>query len=570
MRFLAVLWAISLLTAGAPARGATTGVAYDEVSKTGVGVDPSTFTPAVFDADVQAALDQASKKKLAAASTAQIPQSIAVRLYVTPSKQREDYLFSNTAAIVDCDAKTMTMIDFGAKTYTVQSLDALTDFPAAGMPRDEPSRVEPRTKVPDDAFVTTIDTRALGIKRLEGFDAAGYETTQRDTMKLRGGATTTTNVATRYYSDVSVPELRCADEAPYSDMTRSYLWRWSATQASGYDPTTRDATKSHITTSGPRVPNRLPFLTVFTSTTTTTVNSVPTHFAANATRTMIETGHIRKVSSDDPVFLIPAGFAAAGATPQATIRASSRPPATAGVAYEQVMKSGISGELPPLTVASFDADFQAAAHPDFNVDIIHAYITPSKGRVDNSAGYYAWIVDCEARTITTLNLVKKTYSMKALGTAHAEIAGSFTAMDAALKRNVVARALGMRRLGEAAVPAYETTETDTIDVPGIPASTMVAVIDSYLSDIAMPHLSCAGEARGYWVADDPLAQFPNVGKSGDELPDRIALFRTSRLTRTLPGASGGGGGQAVKEIGHLRTISSDDPIFQPPPDFKPE
>jgi len=565
MRFLARLFIVCLVFAAVAGQAATTGIAYDLVTKTGVGTDPGSYTPAGFEADVIGALNQAAKREAAEANTARNAQTIAVRMYITPSKQRTDYPMSNTAAIVDCNAQTLTTLDFAAKTYVVRSLDALEEFPSPGFPGPE----MPKSKVSD--YSQTVDTRALGRRRMEDIEAEGYETTSRFSSPVPSGTVTSIDVTTRYYSNAALPASRCAGKGPYSDGYRSYLWRFSATVSSRVDPNYSNASNPHIKISGlTSVPGRLPLLTIVRSR-MVLPNPVPNSVSGNETAAIVEAGHIRRISSDDPIFAIPSGFTPSEPQNRAGVRAHPRTGATAGIAYDQVTKIGDSADPTILTVASFEADFQSAARPSPVLNLTHVYITSSKGRKEDIAMGYAWIVDCDARTITSLNLSKKTYSVKSLAAARAEMAGytqSFSSNGVTLKRKALTRALGPRRLGKISAPAYETTLSQTIEVTGGPATSMELVVDSYFSNLGAPHLSCSGEALGYAPEEFFLAQFPNVEMSGIALPDRLALFTTRRLTREFAGAGGGAGGQAATEIGHIRTISSDDAIFEVPPDFK--
>jgi len=239
MRLLAMILVVCLSVAAVPVRAATTGIAYDLVAKSGIGLDPFTYTPAVFEADARAALNQVSRREIVDASAARTPQSIAFRLYITPSKQRGDYPLSNTAAIVDCDAGTVTMLDFGAKTYVVLSLDALGEFPSAAFPGPE----KPKTEASD--YSLTIDTRALGSKRMEDIDAEGYESTERYSSPVSTGTATSTTVTTTYYSNTAVPTSRCA----------------RAMRSSRFDPKYDNASNPHIKITGLQsVPGRLPLL----------------------------------------------------------------------------------------------------------------------------------------------------------------------------------------------------------------------------------------------------------------------------------------------------------------------
>jgi hypothetical protein len=561
MRLIALTCMAYLFSSVMPGQGATSGVGYDVVTKSGVGVDPLNYTPAVFETDAQAALDFIAKRNADAANTAQTTQSFANRFYITPSKQRTDYPMRNSATIVDCDAESVIMLDFGTKTYTVTSLSAIDAFPTA-------NTAGPETPKTDSSVSSvTVDSRALGIKRIEGIDAAGYESTSRTSTPAPGGTFSTTVAMTMYYSNAPLPTLRCGGRAPYSDGYRSYSWRYEP-KSNRLDPKVPDESNPHVKFTGLRnVPSRLALLTV-TGVTVTLPNPAPNSPFGTESLSVVETGHIRGISSADPIFSIPPDFRPLRPSDRLVPTSSHKATVTAGIAYDQVTTNPVPAKPSMLTVATFSDDFRVAAKPDVEYDITRVYVTASKARQDSAAQGYAWIVDCEAGTLTTLSLSEKTYFTRPLEAALAEISDHAASDGTNVRRTAVTRALGTRRLGDISVPAYETITRVTIgENPALPGS-IERLDESYFSNFAAPHLSCVDKASVYAPQPDPLSQFSKLEASGAELPDRIALFRSSRETREIAGGSGGPG-QVATEIGHIRSISSDDAIFQVPPDFKP-
>jgi hypothetical protein len=561
MRLVALSCIVYLFSSAMPGRGATTGLGYDVVTKSGVGVDPLNYTPAVFETDAQAALDFVAKRNAEAANTTQMTQSFANRFYITPSKQRTDYPMRNSATIVDCDTGSVIMLDFGTKTYTATSLNAIDAFPSADTPVSE----NPKT----DSLVSsvTIDSRAIGIKRIEGIDAAGYESTSRTSTPAPGGTFSTTVVMTTYYSNAPLPALRCGGRAPYSDGYRSYSWRFRP-ESARVDPKVPDESNAHIKFTGLRnVPGRLALLTV-TGATLALPNLAPNSPFGTEVLGLVETGHIRDISSADPVFAIPPDFRPLRPSDRLVPTSRHNANVTAGIAYDQVTKFHVTTRPSTLTVATFHDDFRVAAKPAVEYDITRVYVTASKVRKDSVTQGYGWIVDCEAGTVTTLNLAEKTYSTRPLEAALAEISDHGASHGTNMRRSAVTRALGTRRLGNISVPAYETITTVTAGEDSTRAGFIERLDETYFSGIAEPHLSCLDEGSMYSTHPDPLSWYSKLEVSGAELPDQIALFRLSRETREIAGGSGGPG-QVATETGHIRPISSDDAIFQVPRDFKP-
>jgi len=571
----------------APTGAETTGIAYDSVTKLGTSIDPATYTPARFDIDFQAALTQIASGTIAGSENR--GRGTAIRSYITPTKQRTDYPESKTAAIVDCDARTITILDLTAKTYIIRSFDApFPEFSEAASLGDGSPALANR------AYSLTIATRALGTKRIEGIDAPGYEVVSRFMSTPPGGTAGigSTGVTTRYYSKASIPRSKCPKFQVEGDGRQFYLWHSSSLLSSRYDSRYENARNPNITSAGPKLPDRLPLLELIRlAYNVSSVTTPPTGYVVS------EDGHIRAILSSDPIFKIPPDFkpAYSGAATATVARAAK--PATAGIAYDTLTKStvAVAVELNAFTAAAFDADFHAAAQPlpPAFEHVTHTYLAATKQRTDVLDKKYASILDCETRTVTALDLAKRTYSVKSLESVAAEFA-PFIAQatnDVSLRASLNNRSLGTRRVGGLVTPSYETTLTQTLKtLPSPPAPSFSAKMETvatrYYSNINTPRLTCPGSFRD----SAPIVLSPELALAsavilepnfdgaaeqaggeprGVRLPDRLASLIVVRITGELPGGVPGNHNVFVIEVGHIRPISSDDPIFAIPPDFKP-
>ena len=107
--------------------------------------------------------------------------------------------------------------------------------------------------------------------------------------------------------------------------------------------------------------------------------------------------------------------------------------APGGLAWDSVSKLAMSADAGSLQPGSFSDDFAAASAPQQSggglfghmipqqaLAMMHSgiaerhYVAGSKERTDQVAAQTATIVDCRARTITTLDLAKKTYRVTSM------------------------------------------------------------------------------------------------------------------------------------------------------------
>jgi len=219
----------------------------------------------------------------------------------------------------------------------------------------------------------------------------------------------------------------------------------------------------------------------------------------------------------------------------------------------------------------------------------HHYVAGSKERVDRLAFLTATIVDCAARTITTLDLRRKTYRVESMdsssgsGSSGGGSGGSkFTDDGTRVAISVTNTALGAREVGGLATNGYRSDMVMTTTKPSGESQTTNGNLLAYYSNDASPApSSCAsgrdagpsGGAQGmammgqYALAMRALAtrgissRF-SLKQSGPPLPlGKLAMYDAMSFSQS---------GHAVTistERGNVRSIGADDPAFSIPSGF---
>jgi len=297
------------------------------------------------------------------------------------------------------------------------------------------------------------------------------------------------------------------------------------------------------------------------------------------------------------------------------------PAASAGIAFDSVMKFGLSGDSAPQP-GTFLSDFATAATPvssgngkrgPFGLGAViaaasggmamikngtaeHHYVAGSKQRVDTVATGEARIADCSARTLTTLDLNKMTYAVVSLdqpvepapadnkrrGRSAPEPAATDDGTKVALDMTV--KALGARPIEGIATSGYDAHMKMTTTKPTGESATVDTEMTSYLAALVPPREGCPEaesrlRAHSGGASDAALTQYLlamramktpkgdprfTVTSSGVAMPaGKFALWQNVTM-----GQGGKGGGFAVLiERGNVRSINDNDPIFNVPPDF---
>ena len=323
---LAATLAWTLAASALPAAAAT-GIAYESITKFAISQDASAPAPApgTFGADFAAATSDASTsgdvpkmpfglgKMMAKANAAisSLKNGMAEKHYVGVTKERVDEIAAKTGEITDCNARTITHLDFDKKTYYVESLDHPETVATPGSSRHaapQPAATDDGTKI---AIVVT--TKSLGAMNIEGVPTTGYDMDIKMTAtKPTGESATSTMNMLSYFSSIAEPHFGCASRyvPAASGMPpgaaagmQNYAMLMRAMSASKGD------SRFTVTNSGPAIPaGKLAMWQdmkmVMSGTDHSTGQRGQAGFAV-----ITERGAIKAPLADsDPAFEIPAGF----------------------------------------------------------------------------------------------------------------------------------------------------------------------------------------------------------------------------------------------------------------------
>jgi hypothetical protein len=287
--------------------------------------------------------------------------------------------------------------------------------------------------------------------------------------------------------------------------------------------------------------------------------------------------------------------------------------------------TGDDGSAPPAP-GTYRTDFETAANPAPAGDSPHMpfgfgkmlakaqsamamfkngtaekhYIGTTKERVDSVALQTADITDCTARTITHLDLAKKTYSVESLDhpeTAapsspgrHAEPGAMPTDDGTKIAIDVSNRALGALTVEGVPTSGYETKIKMTATKPTGESSSTTMLMTAYYAGMEEPHFSCGPGPDAFHGAPPggaaaAMANYMLVMKalrtpkgdsrftftsSGPALPaGKLAMWQSMTMGGGDARGSGSHGSFAVlTERGDLHApISDADPIFGIPAGF---
>jgi hypothetical protein len=298
--------------------------------------------------------------------------------------------------------------------------------------------------------------------------------------------------------------------------------------------------------------------------------------------------------------------------------------AASGLAYDSVTRFKMGGDPAGVQPGSFATDFeqasqvrakepsggggmfgmakqameaaQGAAAIFQNGVAQRHYIAGARERTDDIAQQKATITDCAARTITTLDLAKKTYRVVSMdqpvqtGTPSPSKPQPVPTDDGSKVAIVLTTtSLGPKTISGDPTNGYNLDMKMTTTKPNGESKTTDISMTSYYSNYAEPHLTCpraesaadrgpaAGAMASYSTAMRALAGNSKDGRfkvsaSGPALPaGRLSLFDVF-APKPEAGANEGpkGGFGMVLERGHVRTIADGDPVFSVPSDFTKE
>jgi hypothetical protein len=289
------------------------------------------------------------------------------------------------------------------------------------------------------------------------------------------------------------------------------------------------------------------------------------------------------------------------------------PAAPGGTAYDSVTKIAMGADPSSLQPGSFDDDYAAAsaeqppaasggglfAHMKQamamgqNVGKLMTtgmaerhYVAGSKERTDYIAMGTAFITDCVARTITTLNLRDKTYRIESMdhpssATSSAPGAGAPAKDDGTrVAISIANSSLGSRVLAGQPTNGFRSVMTMTESKPAGESSTQNLDLIAYYSALPMPFPTCfhlgsaSGVSPGNAMAMMGAAMHVMQSLAVAGLDKRFSLKQSGPL---LPAGNipmyeavlyGQNGSAAfVTELGNVRPISANDPVFSVPADF---
>jgi hypothetical protein len=295
--------------------------------------------------------------------------------------------------------------------------------------------------------------------------------------------------------------------------------------------------------------------------------------------------------------------------------------ATGGLAYDSVTRFKVGGEGGSPQPGTFDADFEQASQPRkssggggmfgkmkaameaasgmFQSGIAQRhYIAGSRERTDDLAAQKATITDCSARTITTLDLAKKTYSIESMdkpvptpGPKEPSKPGPAPTDDGTKVSMVVTTtALGPKKIGPDPTNGYNLDVKMTTTKPTGESQTSDISMTSYYSNYANPHTTCsrfgagqaasgpgAGAMASYGAVMRGLigggkdARF-KVSASGPAIPaGKLSLFDVfAPKGQGGEGAGPSGGFGMIMERGNVHAVTDADPAFGIPADFTKE
>lgn len=302
----------------------------------------------------------------------------------------------------------------------------------------------------------------------------------------------------------------------------------------------------------------------------------------------------------------------------ATLAAFCASPLTAlsapsGLAWDSVTKMAMNADASTLQPGSFSDDFATASAPQSqpggmfgkllsgNVGNIQAmmhngfaerhYIAGSKDRTDQVSMGKAQIVDCDARTITTLDLNKKTYRVSSMDQPSSNGSGGSGSSGGGFKDDgtkvaisVKNTSLGARQVSGEQTNGYSSLMTFTETRPSGESQTQNGTLVGFYTGFKNPAPLCT---RGAYGASG--MQMPGVGgmasmgrlmmalrsagmdkrfsitQSGPSLPlGSFAMYQAMSFDHS---------GQSVafiSERGNVRPIDESDPAFSVPSDFTQE
>ena len=305
-----------------------------------------------------------------------------------------------------------------------------------------------------------------------------------------------------------------------------------------------------------------------------------------------------------------------------SLQPAAAPAAPTGLAWDSVMKFIPGADASTLQPGSFATDFatasavqsqdagggggifghlkQAIAAGKGAMQMLqsglaeHHYIAGYKERTDEISQQTATITDCSARTITTLDLRHKTYTVVSMdqpqsssgstgdsSTPHPMSSDDLSHLSIAIRNT----ALGARNVAGTQTQGYRSDTTITATNAQGQTSTTQGQMNGYYAAFRMPSLSCnrfgsgspmgpsaAQTAQGMQAYNQLMQAFASnhmdkrfsISQSGPSLPlGRFSMFDAL----TFKGQSSSQGVSIENERGNVHSVAANDAIFSVPSDF---
>jgi hypothetical protein len=225
-----------------------------------------------------------------------------MRRYITPARERIDDICRQDATIVDCASRTVTTLDLRQRRFARYALDDVYDDGLASIAADSNgSQVTSTTHVERGAHGTTI---------LDGTRVQEYTFVQTQATTSSSMSIVTRDSWTYDFSSSPLPTLTCLDVgAPW--LSR-YGWPWRyAPELQRFFADRQEKLASltgsrfQISVNGAPLPDwRIPRYALGEHAQTQSgAPSFTYHF-------LLESGNVRTIRDDDPVFTVPKDFTA--------------------------------------------------------------------------------------------------------------------------------------------------------------------------------------------------------------------------------------------------------------------
>jgi hypothetical protein len=234
----------------------------------------------------------------AQAMGAMFANGFAERHYAAGSLLRVDNPSAQTATITDCKARTLTTLNLAAKTYRVESLDALAHGSSGGSSAS--GQPAPQSSPDNTRMNIVLTTSALGSKTFGSTSADGYQSDMKITVIPENGDSKTMDMLmTTYYSATPEPSQSCSHASSFAAMGRAAMSVGLMQHVLTAMRTPKGDPRFTVSASGPALPvGKLSLFTVF----------APQSNKGGFT-ILTENGNVHSISdSDASLFSIPAGF----------------------------------------------------------------------------------------------------------------------------------------------------------------------------------------------------------------------------------------------------------------------